>query len=77
VFSIAEADRYPNMMFDFNVWNIANENEEENGDNNGKGVDVINVGFEAIDINNNEAAQAFTNKVDKIKVFVIKSVKKR
>lgn len=76
VFTIAEADRYPNTMFDFNVWTIADDNEEADGDNNGEGVDIANAGFEAIDINNNEAAQAFTNRVDKMKVFVIRLVKK-
>jgi hypothetical protein len=76
VFSIAEADRYPNIMFDFNVWTIANENEEADGDKNGEGVDIANLGFEAIDINNNEASQAFMNRFDKMKVFVIRLVKK-
>jgi hypothetical protein len=76
VFSIAEADRYPNTMFDFNAWTIVDENEEADGDNNGEGVDIANMVFEAIDINNNEAAQVFTNRVDKMKVFVMRLVEK-
>jgi hypothetical protein len=76
VFTIAESDRYPNTIFDFNVWTIADDNEEADGENNGEGVDIANVGIEAIDINNNKAAQAFTNRVDKMKAFVIRLVKK-
>jgi hypothetical protein len=72
VFTIAESDRYPNTIFDFNVWTIADDNEEADGENNGEGVDIANVGIEAIDINNNKAAQAFTNRVDKMKAFVIR-----